>query len=115
MNKKSDNSIDILHVYPQFNSHDTLKVKGTREGLLLLQRAINSLISSAGRPEGVTSKFTTYTADGEGFEVVLEMLPQNAFDDEFLPYVDTIDGGCSQCNSKFSGDEQMGTDETGEF
>lgn len=107
MNNNSDNSSNILHVYPQFNNHDTLTIKGTREGLLKLQKAINALVSSGGRPEGVASNFTAFTGDGEGYGVTVEMLPEKAFEDQFLPYVDTIDGGCSHCNSKFSNDEQV--------
>lgn len=106
---------DILHVYPQLMNHSPVQIKGTREGLLLLQKAINSLISKGGSPEGISTKFTTFASDGEGFEVTVEMLPQAVFGEEVLPYVEDIGLGCYQCRGGFSQDEQMGLDDQGEF
>jgi hypothetical protein len=83
---------DVLHVYGQHCNHDTVKLVGTRRGLEALQRAINALISKSGDTK-ISSTFQTFANDGEGYKVIVEMVPAKQVDNMPAPYTHSINTG----------------------
>lgn len=79
--------IDYLNIRPQYSNHCEAGIKGTREGLLRLQQAINSLISRPSSGESASATFTTFASDGEGYEVKVEMLPAKDMQEQNPFYV----------------------------
>lgn len=82
------NKDDILHLHAQPIEHEQATIRGTRAALELLQKAINEALTASpsnGRPVGL-SEFHTFAADGEGYAVKIEILPEEQMAEDKLPY-----------------------------
>lgn len=74
----------ILHVYAQGGPHDDARIIGTKEALENLRDAIDSTLDS-GREERCAGLFT---ADGEGFDLLVEMQHGKRLEKAPTPYTD---------------------------
>lgn len=80
----------ILHIHAQPMEHDQATIRGTREALEALQKALNEALTASpsnGREVGL-SEFKTFTADGEGYTVKIEILPEGQMVEDPLPYTE---------------------------
>lgn len=74
-----------LHIYGPISHHDHSFIVGTRETLKRLRDAIDSALA-----EG-KGKLSTFTADGEGFELEVYREEEECYwDNALLPYTDEI-------------------------
>jgi hypothetical protein len=77
---------DILHLYAQPFPHEEARIIGTREGLRELQKALNKVLSAT--QEHPKTDLESFTADGEGYHVKIQMLSTKEMDELRLPYTD---------------------------
>lgn len=70
----------ILHVYGQHCEHDEAFIIGTRDALLALRAAIDASLTQDHAAADV------YAADGEGYDLIVKCLPEDALDLKSLPY-----------------------------
>lgn len=78
--------MNTLHVYAQSQWHDDAFVAGDRKSLEDLRSAIDrALAHGDGR-----AKATSFTNDGEGFDVHVLLLDDKTMDRLALPYTDEI-------------------------
>ena len=79
--------VDFLHIYGQFNPHDSVSIIGSRQDLVNLMATINKALYSP-------TKSSHYTSDGEGFDVYVVALEEPRYDGQDLtfPYADGF--GC---------------------
>jgi hypothetical protein len=57
----------LVHLYGQAAWHDDAKIKGDRNGLLLLLDALNAAIANG------SAVVTLFAADGEGYRLTIEL------------------------------------------
>jgi hypothetical protein len=77
---------DILHLYAQPFPHEEARIVGTRAGLEKLQKVLNQALSSTKDHPGATTE--TFTSDGEGYLVYIQMLSEKEMEELRLPYTD---------------------------
>lgn len=73
---------DILHIYAQYTNHDYAFLMGDREALTALRNAIHTaLLSDDGK-----GHMQTFTGDGEGYQVLVRVLPADVAETLVDPY-----------------------------
>jgi hypothetical protein len=82
-----------LHLYAQSCEHDEAYIVGTREDLVILRDTIDRALSNkqAGRSSDDIEKF--FTADGEGYDVYVKVVPESVEANLQLPYAESIGRG----------------------
>ncbi len=73
--------MDTLHIYGQERQHDTVTIQGTVEALIMLRNALNLAIDTDEYGE-----CTTFTNDGEGYDVCIVVRKQKEMEEAELPY-----------------------------
>lgn len=76
--------VGTLHVYAQASEHHECYIVGDAETLAWLRDAIDRAIS------GSVSSFTAFTADGEGYDLVVVRCDDATMAKVALPYTDEL-------------------------
>jgi hypothetical protein len=84
----SEAELPHLHIYGQGYWHDDVWLQGSRAGLKALRDAIDRCLA-----ESASARSLAITADGEGYNVVIDVRSLEALDRQPLPYIDPIAGG----------------------
>lgn len=78
--------MNMLHVFAQSQWHDEAFVAGDRKSLEDLRAAIDKALAA----HDGHAKATSFTNDGEGFDVHVLLLDEKTMDRLALPYTDEI-------------------------
>lgn len=74
-----------VHVYPQLMWHCTASIIGTREGIEAVRDAINEALAKNDRASA-----EVMASDGEGYDLIIEVIDEALFDTLYPPYVDEV-------------------------
>lgn len=75
---------NILHIYSQEIWHDSAHIVGTKDALIALRDAIDLALKEN------KSMFESFTNDGEGFPVIINLLDEKTLAKLSVPYIDEI-------------------------
>jgi hypothetical protein len=79
-----------LHVYAQMQEHDEAHIIGTREDLVRLRDAIEVALGNKARHCESSSFAQFFAADGEGYDLVVKVVPASVEANLMLPYAESI-------------------------
>jgi hypothetical protein len=82
-----------LHLYAQSCEHDEAYIVGTRDDLMSLRDTIDRALANkqSGKSSDDIEKF--FTADGEGYDVYVKVIPESVETELQLPYAESIGRG----------------------
>ncbi len=79
-----------LHIYTQSCEHDDAFIVGTRLELMKLRDSIDAALGNKAQGKSSDSLTAHFTADGEGYDLTVKVVPESVKNKLALPYAESI-------------------------